>query len=282
MNIIGLGSAGCNIADGFSKYPQYTIYKIDEGIKKEKGKHVFSMPKRNSPEEYEESVPDMSSFFKGIKKGDEVLFVVGGTGKISGASLKILWHIRHATLDILYIRPDVSLAGQVGYLQDRTVMGVFQEYARSGVFRCLYLTFNKAMESIIGSDNITMLNHYDKLNELLVATIHSINVSKNTKAIQGARQTPYKTSRIASFGIVDMSAGKERFFYPIENVREIEYYYVFGKKSLTNLSILNKVKDRMKERQEVENWKVSYLVHTSEQEYDVGYCVAYSRLPQTV
>jgi cell division GTPase FtsZ len=29
MNVIGLGQAGCNIADMLSEYPQYKIYKID-------------------------------------------------------------------------------------------------------------------------------------------------------------------------------------------------------------------------------------------------------------
>ena len=29
MNVIGLGDAGCNIADCFSQYPQYKIFKIN-------------------------------------------------------------------------------------------------------------------------------------------------------------------------------------------------------------------------------------------------------------
>ncbi len=33
MNIIGLGNAGCAIADKFAQYPQYDIYKIDVGLK---------------------------------------------------------------------------------------------------------------------------------------------------------------------------------------------------------------------------------------------------------
>ena len=34
--IIGLGNAGCNIADEFAKYPQYSAYKFDVGLKKTK------------------------------------------------------------------------------------------------------------------------------------------------------------------------------------------------------------------------------------------------------
>ena len=31
--VVGLGQAGCNIADQFAKYPQYRIYKIDYNTK---------------------------------------------------------------------------------------------------------------------------------------------------------------------------------------------------------------------------------------------------------
>ena len=33
MNVIGLGQAGCNIADMLSQYSQYKVYKIDVASK---------------------------------------------------------------------------------------------------------------------------------------------------------------------------------------------------------------------------------------------------------
>ncbi len=32
--IIGLGQAGCAIADRFAQYPQYEVYKMDQGLKR--------------------------------------------------------------------------------------------------------------------------------------------------------------------------------------------------------------------------------------------------------
>ena len=32
--IIGLGQAGCRIADRFTQYPQYEVYKMDVGLKR--------------------------------------------------------------------------------------------------------------------------------------------------------------------------------------------------------------------------------------------------------
>ena len=50
--IVGLGKAGCAIADKFSKYPQYKIFKIDsEGLDKgEKRSHLLK--RRKHPEQY--------------------------------------------------------------------------------------------------------------------------------------------------------------------------------------------------------------------------------------
>ena len=79
--IIGLGNAGCNIADEFAKYPQYSIKKIDVGL--EKTKTTFPLKEYEKIEDYEEKLPTLQHFFRGIR-GD-ILFVVGGGGKISSA-----------------------------------------------------------------------------------------------------------------------------------------------------------------------------------------------------
>ena len=90
--IIGLGQAGCNIADEFAKYNQYEIYKIDCNIDGFRQDGVYKMPWQDSSERYEKNCPDMTKFFKDVQ--GEVLFVVGGSGDISGASLSILQYLR--------------------------------------------------------------------------------------------------------------------------------------------------------------------------------------------
>ena len=85
MNIIGLGKAGCAIADDFARYPQYTIFKIDVDMVGEK---CYNVQAQSGPEEYEASAPSFEEFFKGVS-GDTIL-VVGGSGDISGLSLRIM------------------------------------------------------------------------------------------------------------------------------------------------------------------------------------------------
>ena len=43
MNVVGLGQAGCNIADLLSQYSQYKIYKIDEFLKEYKSFISFTV-----------------------------------------------------------------------------------------------------------------------------------------------------------------------------------------------------------------------------------------------
>ena len=63
MNIVGLGSAGCNIAEKFARYPQYNIYKIDVGLRGLKKDGVYAMPKQKTAEDYESKCPSLKNFF---------------------------------------------------------------------------------------------------------------------------------------------------------------------------------------------------------------------------
>ena len=47
MNIIGLGKAGCAIAEGFSKYPQYKTFYIDLD---RRGENNYTIEKQQGPE----------------------------------------------------------------------------------------------------------------------------------------------------------------------------------------------------------------------------------------
>ena len=133
MNIIGLGSAGCNIADEFEKYPQYKIFKIDVDIQGDNCYNVVNGLK--SAEDYENyDFPKIKTFFKKLKK-DESMFILGGSGKISCASLRILENIKKHTVSIIYIRPDLDLLTEMQLLREKVVFNVLQEYARSGVFK---------------------------------------------------------------------------------------------------------------------------------------------------
>ena len=53
MNIIGLGKAGCKIAELFKEYPQYTVFKMDSDKKLKRKKNCFYIPQQGSAELYD-------------------------------------------------------------------------------------------------------------------------------------------------------------------------------------------------------------------------------------
>ena len=89
-SIIGLGAAGCRIADTFSQHPEYDIYKMDVGLKRTP--KTYGIKNVDTPEEFENSIGSLKRFFKPLK--GKVLFVVSAAGLVSGASLRILEQIK--------------------------------------------------------------------------------------------------------------------------------------------------------------------------------------------
>ena len=136
--VIGLGKAGCAIADRFAEFSQYSTYKLDADLPV--CLRSYSLGCHEKIEDYEEKCPNLGKFFEDLQ--GEVLFVVAGGGKVSIASLTILQQIKYCDINVMYIKPDLSFCGQAATNLSNMLLGVFQEYARSGVFKRLYLIDN--------------------------------------------------------------------------------------------------------------------------------------------
>ena len=57
QTVIGLGEAGCKIAEELAQYPQYTVLKIDadDVPKDRKLKNTLTLKRRPTPEAYEKA-----------------------------------------------------------------------------------------------------------------------------------------------------------------------------------------------------------------------------------
>jgi len=266
--VIGLGEAGCNIADEFAKYSQYKIYKIDNGLDGLKQEGVYDMPWQDSTERYEEKCPDMTNFFRGLS-GD-VLFVLGGSGNISGAALTILEHIKHCNINILYIRPDLDSINIIKQRQEWVVFNVLQEYARSGVFERIYLVDNSKVEQALG--NVPVIGYYDKLNSVIVSSLHMINVYNHIGSVVNTFSKPLAGRRISTIGFYDTKNNENNLFYSLDNVGEMRYYYAINREKLeTDGDILKKVREQIKGDTEA-----SYGIFATNYEQDYVYTVAHS------
>ena len=271
MNIIGLGKAGCAIADTFSQYSQYKIYKIDVGLE---GKNSLKVKKQKGPEEYEANSPSMKTFFKNVS--GKALVILGGSGDISAMALRVIEQIRSTCdVSVLYIRPDVQLLSEIKKMHEKVTFNVLQEYARSDQLAGLCLISNTELENIL--DNVPIMGYYDKLNELIVSTIHMINVYKNSDPVMGTLSAPGKTKKIYTVGIFDIENNEEKLFFPLDTVRERGYIYSISKDRLQSESGLHKqITFQMKEKLSDENANVSFGVFPTEYNVDYGYILAYS------
>ena len=112
MKIVGLGSAGCNIAKAFSKFPQYETFGIDTSKEAD-----ITIKKRDSHEEYDKKFPSLK---KKLKFTDsEVYVVVAGAGTISGGVLRLLEQIKNNSITVLYIQSDLSLLSETQKMQEK-------------------------------------------------------------------------------------------------------------------------------------------------------------------
>ena len=275
MNLIGLGQAGCNIVDRFSQYPQYKIYKIDVGIE---GKRCYDVKHQIGPEEYEKNAPSMKTFFRGIK--GETLFIVGGSGHISAMCLRIMEQIKDkCELSVLYIRPDTSLLSKNKSLHEKATYGILQEFARSGLLKMLYLVSNINLENILG--NVPIIGYNSKINELLVSTIHMINVFRNSEPVMGKIENPAETRRIATFGISDIEVNEEKSFFSLDRTKEKCYIYSINEERLkTEGDLRKKIVSTIKAQAETEDLKVSFGVFPTNYKQDYCYILNYTSIIQ--
>jgi len=274
MNIIGLGTAGCNIAQKFSQHPQYDVFLIDT-IKREGTS--LRLAKKDGHEAYEGESKLRTSFFQKIK--GECLFVVCGAEAISGLALRILEKFSGSKIEILYIKPDVSLLPEIKRLQERATFNVLQQYARSGLFEKMYVIENIRLENILGE--VQIIGYHDKLNDLLVSTMHMINIYKRSDSEMDTFSSSLPTARISTIGVVDYETGEEKLFYDIQLPREKMYFYAINREQLaTDGTLFKKIKTQIKSQIADDQLKVSYGVFSTEYPENYVYSVVSASLIQ--
>jgi len=267
MDIIGLGEAGCNIAECFRKYPQYNIYKIDVGVE---GDKCFNVSKQKSPEDYESSAPDLSSFFSELS--EEAIFIVGGAGHISGMTLAILEQIKDRKISVLYIRPNPkSLTGKKKLLE-RATFGILQQYARSGLLEDIYTVDNEVIAKIVG--NLPVIGYFDKINEIITSTLHFINIFDRSRHEYGVVEEREPVCRLSTIGLLDPETSEEKMFYNFDLIREKSYFYALNKSRLLNESnLISTIENHIEEKKEKWLTNFSYRLYSTDYENDFGYCI---------
>jgi hypothetical protein len=146
MNVVGLGNAGCKIAKYFEQYPQYNVFTIDEGLKKTS--KSLGITKRATHEQYDKKQIRMTRFVDQMPDTGECLFIMAGSGNITGASLQVLKFLkRKFEVDVLYVKPDHELLGRTAFLQDKICYRVLQECCKRKSIRGGLQGFKKCKQA---------------------------------------------------------------------------------------------------------------------------------------
>lgn len=274
--VVGLGQAGGLIADLFSEYPQYETYKVRAGKRKGKYKNSYTIPVQTSPELYEESCPSLETFFKNAD--EDILFVVDGSEMLSAASLRVLEALKSKSITILYIRPDLNFLTNDQRLNERTVRGVLQEYARSAIFERIYLVDIPLVAATLG--DVPIKSYHKLVYDAIVSTLHMINVFSHSQIIMGSLDKPSEMARVSTFGFVDAESGKENLFFPLDFPREKSYYFAINEDKLqTDGSLLKRVKERASS-QAHDKLRTSYAVYETQYEDDYIYVTSHGSMVQ--
>ena len=275
QTVIGLGKAGCQIADSFNSYPQYNILKIDEGLEESSGS--LGLKHQPSPEFYEANVPDLKTFFKEVKS--EVLFITS-CGTVSGSALQILKQIPNKSkVTIMYVVPNLVGLSETKRLQNNLLFNVFQEYARSAVFKDIILVDNKKISDMMG--DIPILQYWPKLNEIIVSMYHMLNVLKHSKPLFTTFGERVDTAKITTIGLVDWQEEKENLLFKLDIPREKRYYYAIPQVMLEeDTTLMTRIEKQVKKSVEHDKMRISYGIYSTQYTEPYVYCESNSSMIQ--
>jgi len=276
QTVIGLGQAGCNIADCMKLYPQYDVLKIDVGLKRTK--KTLGLKEQATPELYEEKIPrTLNKFLEGV--GDETLFITS-CGFVSGATLRILEKIKDKTkITLMYIIPDKEGMSEIQKLQNNTLFNVLQQFARSALFEKIILVDNNKLSDIIGP--VPILNYWESINQMIASTYHMINVFEHSMPVFTTFTKRINTARMCTIGFNKFDEEEEKYFFNLDIPREKRYYYAIPHSALEqDPMLMNKIKEQVKRSVEHDRMKVGYAVYSTQYDQSYIYCESNSSLIQ--
>jgi hypothetical protein len=207
MILVGLGQAGNNIVKLFKPHTKnYKIIFLDENN---------GIEKRDSVEEYDEHKIVFKQ--RGLKSHSKAALFVCGSGKIAGASLRVLEALAGWETTVFYIVPDLEFASREEKRRHRAHFGILQEYARSGKVKEMVILSNEKIISIVGYG--TALNYYEKVNFFMYNTIQKIMYCRHVDPDFGSIKEKREISRISTIGLGKLKE-EERLLFPLSNITE--------------------------------------------------------------
>jgi hypothetical protein len=272
-NILAIGTAANNIVQQLSQYPVYQCYYISNEIEKT-SKFKFALPLKETPEDYESlDMKKMHSWLNKITKSCTVM--INGASESSAITLRALEHLhkKKVKMNIVYFMPEIEVLSENKILLERSVRGILQNFARSGLFEGISLVSNVMLEKLAGPTNV--IDYYDQINHVFTSTYYMLDVFKNTKPTTSTFKKPKESCRISTIGI-SSTEEQENLFFPFQDEVEVIYYYGINEERLkTEENLFRKITDKIKSKI-TEERKVSFGIYPTQYENDYIYVEMFS------
>lgn len=274
ISLVGMGSFCCELVNKFSQYPQYDTYCIDT-IENECD--TFILQELKNAEEYERNYPEKLKDFIS-DENDEISVFLDGSEAISGIILRFLENFKDRKINIYYLRSDLELMGNIEKIQDKISFSILQEYTRSGLFEKFVALDKISLEKLLNNASILELN--DKLTDLISSTSHYVNIYSNIKPILSNNIDLSNLGRIQTYGLSQIGSTEVNWFFDLENIEEITYYFAINSNTLKKeKNLLQTIKAQIKEKQK-ENVKILFNIYETNYEENFVYCVARTKFIQ--
>ena len=276
ISVVGLGSAASKIAEKFNDSHNYNVYVMNDNVTRT-SKYKFKLKSFETPEEYEDNIPNLKKFFANID--DNIQFFVVGSSYSSNYSLGVLEQLKGKKVDLYYIKPDTELLTGIPKLVENVGFGVLQEYARSGLLNSITLISNLNIEKVI--DSLPIKTYFDVINGSIYSIVHYLNYFAHNEPEIGQVAKPLDINRIRSVGFLDMKNLEEKWFFDLDIDRDLCYYMCINKKKLeTDGGLHRRLVEMLKEKPRNAFRRISYAIYETELEQDFGFCVAHTNAIQ--
>jgi hypothetical protein len=274
ISVLGIGKFCSQLCSYFSVYPQYKTYSISTD--KETG-NSFVLPVYKNAEEYEKRYPEQLNNYICDNNTDISVFI-DGSEAISGIILKLLETLKNKNISIFYIRSDLDLVSNIEKIQDKICFSVLQEYTRSGLFTNFICIDKNKIEKIL--NNVSILEFDEKFFELISSTVHYVNVYNNIKPILSNNIETSEISRIETYGLSHIGTSDITWFFDLENIEEIVYYFAINSNTLKKeKNLLQTIKNQVKEKQK-QNIKILFNIYETSYEQNFVYCISRTKFIQ--
>ena len=159
-----------------------------------------------------------------------MLFVCG-SGKVAGATLRLLEALKGFKTTVVYIVPDLEFSSDRERMRHKAHFGILQEYTRSGMIHEMIVLDNKKMFEVAGTG--TTLKYYEKVNFFVYTTIQNIMYCRHVKPDFGRLHEKKEISRISTIGLGKFRE-QEKLLFLLDNITETCYIINIEEEDLDN------------------------------------------------